>query len=680
MINNIYYLEAASQNPVGCQISVDLFGDSVSMDGDRFAAGAPGNDDDGRDSGSAYVFERQGDRDWQEVAKLTASDAGTAHNFGQSISLSGDRLIVGAPGNTENGARLGAAYVFERQAEGSRQEVAKLTASDAATEDAFGDSVSMSGDRLVVGARFDADAGFATGAAYVFERQGDGSWQEVAKLTASDAASGDFFARSVSLSGDHVVVGYPSDDDDGQGLGSVYVFERQGDGSWQEVAKLTASDASFGDTFGQHIALNGNRVIIGAPNNDDDGLSSGSAYVFERQSDGSWKEVAKLTALDAQQFESFGRSVSLDGNRIAIGTSGIETLDLSGSAYVFERQDDGSWLEVVKLTASDAAIGDEFGFRLSVSGDRLVIGAPRANIVGRDSGAVYVFGPPTPPPDSPCDCANATIAGTTGNDKLIGTVGDDIICGFGGDDRIFGEGGNDCLDGGNGNDRIFGGSGSDLLLGRQGNDHLHGEADNDVLNGHVDDDVLSGGAGDDLLLGAGGNDDLLGDVGEDVLNGGNGDDILRGGSGNDTLQGANGNDFLRGDDGDDDLRGGTGDDIVDGDGGNDDLRGGSDNDIVKGDAGDDFLAGNGGNDMLCGGSGDDDLSGNGENDSLRGDSGNDVLRGGSGDDDLRGGSDNDVLRGDSGNDTLQGSAGIDLCRGGSGIDTAATCEEVTSIP
>ena len=269
--------------------------------------------------------------------KLTASDGAAEDWFGGSVSLSGDHALVGAFFHDELGMNSGSAYVYERQGDGSWLEVAKLTASDGAADDRFGISVSLSGTRALVGASGDDDMGDRSGSAYVYERQGDGSWLEVAKLTASDGAAEDFFSR-VSLSGDRALVGALGDDDLGSQSGSAYVYERQGDGSWLEVLKLTASDGAANDAFGISVSLSGGgRAIVGAFWDNDLGLDSGSAYVYERQQDGSWLEVLKLTASDGAAFQDFGASVSLSGDRALVGAFiGDDLGGYTGSAYVYE--------------------------------------------------------------------------------------------------------------------------------------------------------------------------------------------------------------------------------------------------------------------------------------------------------------------------------------------------------
>ena len=271
----------------------DIFGTSASVSGDTVVVGAPQDNDAGSDSGSAYVFERdQGGADnWGEVTKLTASDAAANDFFGFSVSVSGDTVVVGALNNAAAGNAAGSAYVFERDQGGADNwgEVTQLTASDAAIGDEFGVSVSVSGDTLVVGA-FAADGvGSDSGSAYVFERGlgGPDNWGEVTKLTASDAADGDIFGARVSVNGDSLVVGAPQDDDAGGDSGSAYVFLRDlgGPDAWGELADLTASDGAAGDRFGISVSVSGDTLVVGADQDDDAGGNSGSAYVFTLPSD-----------------------------------------------------------------------------------------------------------------------------------------------------------------------------------------------------------------------------------------------------------------------------------------------------------------------------------------------------------------------------------------------------------
>ena len=191
-----------------------------------------------------------------------------------------DRAIIGALGNDDDeaGTDAGSAYIFEVNGT-DWNETMKLTASDAAEGDVFGSSVSIDGDRAIIGAnRNDDDAGTDAGSAYIFEFDGT-QWKETAILTASDAAANDNFGRSVSINGDRAIIGAPGNDDDGNASGSAYIFEVNGT-DWNETMKPTASDAAADDLFGSSVSIDGDRAIIGANQNDDNGSNSGSAYIF----------------------------------------------------------------------------------------------------------------------------------------------------------------------------------------------------------------------------------------------------------------------------------------------------------------------------------------------------------------------------------------------------------------
>ena len=229
----------------------------------------------------------------EESAKLLASDGAEGDFLGWSVVINGNTVVVGAIDDDDNGIDSGAAYVFERDQGGIGNwgQVTKLLASDGTTLDRFGNSVAISGDTVVVGAPSDDDKGEDSGATYVFERDqgGIGNWGQGAKLLASDDAAADRFGVSVAISGDTMVVGAVFDGDNGIDSGSAYVFERDqgGTDNWSQVTKLLASDGAEGDAFGFSVAINGDTVVVGADFDDDNGINSGSAYVFERNQGGS---------------------------------------------------------------------------------------------------------------------------------------------------------------------------------------------------------------------------------------------------------------------------------------------------------------------------------------------------------------------------------------------------------
>lgn len=222
---------------------------------------------------------------WDMTAKLTASDGGGLAAFGTSVSVSGNKAIVKGS-YYDKGEYLGSACVFEKDdSTGHWNEVAKLTASDGVGGDNFGWSLSISGNIAIVGSYLhDGDKGTNSGSAYVFERDDlTGIWNETAKLTASDGSLGDLFGSSVSVSGNIAVVGAIFDDDNDEDSGSAYVFERdESTGNWKETSKLIASDGAITDFFGRSVSVSGNAAIVGAHQDDDNGIDSGSVYAFER--------------------------------------------------------------------------------------------------------------------------------------------------------------------------------------------------------------------------------------------------------------------------------------------------------------------------------------------------------------------------------------------------------------
>ncbi|GBC62283.1 hypothetical protein DENIS_3252 [Desulfonema ishimotonii] len=259
----------------------DNFGSSVSVSGDYAIVGAyydKDEDDPLNHYGSAYVFYRDGTA-WTQQARLTASDGGPEDRFGMSVCVSGDYAVVGSNYDDDNGTNSGSAYIFYRN--GSVwEEQGKLIAGDNAEGDFFGRSVSVSGDYAIVGAPNDDDGGSSSGSAYIFHRS-ESAWTQTCKLTADDSASGDLFGNSVSISGDYAIAGAYFGDDNGSMSGKAYIFFRNGDGTWTQQDKLTASDGAERDHFGNSVGIGGECVIAGAYYDDDNGTNSGSAYIYD---------------------------------------------------------------------------------------------------------------------------------------------------------------------------------------------------------------------------------------------------------------------------------------------------------------------------------------------------------------------------------------------------------------
>ena len=396
----------------------DEYGYSVAIDGDTAVIGAyqhdvtPSGGAKVDNAGAAYVFIKDSAGQWLQTAKLTASDGAVDDEFGVSVAIDGDTVVVGAhQHDASSNSDAGAVYVFTKPDSGwddddyDGTETAKLTASDGAVDDEFGVSVAIDGDTVVVGAhQHDASSNSDAGAVYVFTKP-DSGWDdddydgtETAKLTASDGAVDDEFGVSVAIDGDTVVVGaHQHDASSNSDAGAVYVFTKP-DSGWDdddydgtETAKLTALNGAVDDEFGVSVAIDGDTVVVGAHQHDANSNSdAGAAYVFARDSNsGKWSQTAKLTASDGAANDEFGISVALDGDDAVVGayldTNPLLFLTDAGSAYVFARGSDG-WRQSLKLAAPDAAQFDHFGYSVAVADGTVLAGAPQD-----DDGSAYLM-------------------------------------------------------------------------------------------------------------------------------------------------------------------------------------------------------------------------------------------------------------------------------------------------
>lgn len=306
---------------------LDFVGARVALAGDLALVTAYGDDDGGDLAGAAYAFARVGGA-WVEQQKLVASDAAAGAVFGSSVAMAGTTAVFGSQGHAHAGASAGAAYVYARD-DGAWTELTTLFASEPAAGDGFGWAVAVDGARIVVG----APGGLGSmGSAYVFDRVG-ATWGEGERLEASDAAPNDAFGNAVAVRGDHVAVGAYGKDD---GAGAVYVFRRDGD-VWVEALTLTAPEPFDEHYFGQSVAMSGERLVVGAPGDDEAGLGSGAVFVFGRDEAG-WVLVHKLLPEEGTDSGYLGESVALDDDHVIAGAWADEAAGaFAGAAYVFAK-------------------------------------------------------------------------------------------------------------------------------------------------------------------------------------------------------------------------------------------------------------------------------------------------------------------------------------------------------
>jgi len=359
----------------------DLFGiqRGVAASGDTVAVTAR---TDGA-TGSVYVFVRDGET-WIQQAELSPSAAAAGDYFGEELALNGDRLVAGAIHDDDAGTNSGSVWVFERTGS-SWTEQAQLMADDAAAGDVFGAGVALDGETIFVGAPVLAgyNPGSGFGAVYEFELV-DETWTQQARLAPDTPVDGDGFGVRIAASGDTIVVGAPQDPHEGQFTGAAYVFVRDG-ATWTQQARLIAEDADRNDWFGWDVAIHEDTVMVGCMGSP--GYRWGSVYVFERDGE-TWTQQDKLMAGDGVEGDHFGIQIGMSGDLLAVGAPGDD--GWTGSGYVFVRSGT-TWTELAKLTASDRAVSDRFGYSADVGSGTFIFGADGDDDLGLRSGSAHAF-------------------------------------------------------------------------------------------------------------------------------------------------------------------------------------------------------------------------------------------------------------------------------------------------
>ncbi len=305
-----------------------------------------------------------------ESEKLVAADGEEGDIFGEAVATDGDVVVVGTSADDFS---AGAVYVFDAS---TGVQLHRLTADPRAQGDQFGQSVAIEGETILIGAFLDDD----NGAAYVFDAS---TGQQVRRLIAADGVDGDSFGYAVDLSGDLAVVGAYGDEVAGVDSGSAYVFDLT---TGQELAKLVPDDGADFDQFGRAVAISGQTVVVGAREHAAGGDDAGAAYLFDATTG---VQIAKLMPADLSENDSFGRSVDIEGGQVLVGAPGddVQGLDAVGSAYVF---DASSGQQVLQFSHDDLGEGDQFGFAVSISDGRGLIGRELEGSVFSRSGSAYV--------------------------------------------------------------------------------------------------------------------------------------------------------------------------------------------------------------------------------------------------------------------------------------------------
>ena len=365
------------------------YGYSVSQDDNYLIVGAKDETVNNVKSGAAYIYHLENDT-WIEQARLFPDEAHDGEYFGISVSIVGDYAAIGASGNDTNGTNSGAVFIYKRDRSNWALHQ-KLTPSSLGTFDEFGVSVAVSKDVLIIGAYSDDTNGLFAGAAYIYELEND-VWKEKAKLLPDDVKREDKFGRSVATDGKKVIIGSVLSDEQGTDSGSAYIISRNESGVWEQEVKLLAPDGESNDRFGRSVGIANEIVAVGAVLDNDHGNNSGSVYVFRNYSDG-WDLQSKVVASDGKAEDFFGYSLSLTASYLLVGALNADVAATkSGAAYLFG-QTGPNWVQLDKLSANVGTSLDNFGEAVHIDETWICIGAPYQNT---STGAVYIEPAPIP--------------------------------------------------------------------------------------------------------------------------------------------------------------------------------------------------------------------------------------------------------------------------------------------
>lgn len=345
---------------------------SVGVSGDYIVAGTYEH--------KAFLFKKEENGSVTRLAKLTADENVTGSYYGSSIAISGDYIVVGANAMDLNDTvkDTGAAFLFKIVSDTNVTQIAKLQSDDIEADDRFGLSVSIDGKRIVVGT-YDSDED--NGTAYLFRIETNETVTQTARIRANDSEAGDKFGEAVHVKGDYVVVGVPRDRVNGVATGSAYLFKIGAGDTVTQTAKMIADDAAANAWFGGAVAMEGDYIVVGAPN---DTNRTGALYLFKKSGIDTASQLVKIVPEDAVKDDSFGAAAAMDGGYILGGRFASGTL---GAAYIFKLQQDESVELLEKFQPLTLKSGDWFGRAVALENGLIAVGAPRFHAVG----SVYVY-------------------------------------------------------------------------------------------------------------------------------------------------------------------------------------------------------------------------------------------------------------------------------------------------
>ncbi|MEQ1853470.1 MAG: hypothetical protein ABMA01_17975, partial [Chthoniobacteraceae bacterium] len=370
----------------------DRFGTSVAISGTRVVVGAPNDDTGGTDAGSAYVYDLASGT--PTVPIVTLNNPGPAANdlFGNSVAISGTRVVVGAHQDDAGATNAGIAYVFDLSSATPTSPVATLSNPSATPDDWFGFSVAISGTRIAVGAHLD-DAGLMdAGSVYVYDLTSGTPAFPVVTLNNPSPAAMDFFGYSVGISGTRVIVGTYADDTGGSASGNAYVYDISGGTPTVPVVTINNPSPAADDLFGWSVAISGTRAVVGATGDDTGASNAGSAYVYDISSGTPTDPVATLHNPSPASGDRLGYSVAISGAQVVTGAFQDDTgAENAGSAYGYDLDSATPNVPVATSNNPGPTTGSRFGAAVAISGTLMVVGAPYDYVDAINAGVAHVY-------------------------------------------------------------------------------------------------------------------------------------------------------------------------------------------------------------------------------------------------------------------------------------------------
>lgn len=432
----------------GTPLTNEQFGFSVAISGDRVVVSSPRDDTWGTDSGVAYAYDLSSPTPEVPMATLRDSSPATDDLFGMSLSLSGNHVVVGAHLDDDGAGNSGSAYVFDLSSGTPETATVSIDNPGPATNDEFGRAVSLAGSRLLVGANGDNTGADNAGSAYLFELSSGTPEVPLISINNPSPSANEGFGSAVAVSGQMVVIGSSRDDKGAGNAGSVSVFDLNSGDPQQPLLLIDNPAPTINDYFGTSVAASGSMVAVGAIQDDTGASNAGTVYVYNISSSFPGNPLFAINNPSPQTQDEFGASLAVSGDLLVVGASRNNSGgDDSGSVYVFNLSSPTPGVPVQVIDNPDPAIGDWFGHSVAISGNRLLVGAPRDDGGATNAGCAYVFDLGSPTPSVPVTVlANPAPAlndefgfsvAVSGPNAVIGSRTDDNVAVDAGDVMVY---------------------------------------------------------------------------------------------------------------------------------------------------------------------------------------------------------------------------------------------------